>query len=165
MLFMPIRSKKGILAHKSSRLTKKTLRWLIVISSIPLFGIVTAFGIAPNTPSLEQIQIEEIIRDLSIPDIVVETQHNHTFWHQESIRRGDTIAAILGRLDVRKQDTAAFLKAARDSRAMRQLRPGKTVYAQTTATGELLVLRYFFGNEELFLMEKVDQEFKMSTSH
>lgn len=162
MLFMPIRSKKGILAHKSSRLTKKTLRWLIVISSIPLFGIVTAFGIAPNTPSLEQIQIEEIIRDLSIPDIVVETQHNHTFWHQESIRRGDTIAAILGRLDVRKQDTAAFLKAARDSRAMRQLRPGKTVYAQTTATGELLVLRYFFGNEELFLMEKVDQEFKMS---
>ncbi len=162
MLFMPIRSKKEILVQKSSRLTKKTLRWLIVISSIPLFGFVTAFGIAPNAPSLEQIHIEEVIQDLSIPDFVVETQHNHTFWHQETIQRGDTIAAVLGRLDVRKQDTAAFLGAARDSRAMRQLRPGKTVFAQTAANGELLVLRYFFGNEELFLMEKVDQEFKMS---
>jgi len=45
---------------------------------------------------------------------------------------------------------------------MRQLKPGQTVYAQTTADGELLTLRYFFGNEELFLMEKTDDEFKMS---
>lgn len=162
MLYSLLSSKQRILAQNSSKLTKKTIRWLVALSSIPLFGIVTAFGIAPNTRSLEEIQVEEVVLDLSIPDVLSETQTNHTFWRQENIRRGDTIAAILNRLDVSNQDSTDFLQAARGSRAMRQLKPGKTIYAQTTADGELLTLRYFFGNEELFLMEKTDDVFKMT---
>lgn len=163
MLYTPFSSKQRILAQKSSKLTKKTIRWLVALSSIPLFGIVTAFGIAPNTPSFEEVQVEEVVvLDLSIPDVLLDTQTNQTFWHQENIRRGDTIAAILNRLDINNQDSMDFLQAARDSRAMRQLKPGQTVYAQTTAEGELLTLRYFFGNEELFLMEKTDDEFRMT---
>ncbi|WP_338040522.1 M23 family metallopeptidase [Nitrosomonas oligotropha] len=134
----------------------------MALSSIPLFGIVTAFGIAPNSPSFEEIQVEEVVLDISIPEAIAETQANQTFWRQENIRRGDTIAAILNRLDVSNQDSTDFLQAARGSRAMRQLKPGQTVYAQTTADGELLTLRYFFGNEELFLMEKTDDAFKMT---
>ncbi|PTN11036.1 peptidoglycan DD-metalloendopeptidase family protein [Nitrosomonas aestuarii] len=164
MRFMPIRSKSRILAQKSHRLTKKTLRWLIVLSTIPLFGFVTAFGIAPNTPSLQDVPIEEVVRDLYLPEVLPdpESASDQSFWRQESIRRGDTISAILDRLDVNQQDKLDFLRTARDSRAMRQLKPGKTVHAQTTADGSLLTLRYFFGNGELFLMEKTDQAFKMS---
>lgn len=162
MLYSPISSKQRILAQKSSKLTKKTTRWLVALSSIPLFGIFTAFGIAPNSPSFGDVQVEEVVLDLSIPDVLSESQANQTFWRQENIRRGDTIASILNRLDVSNQDSTDFLQAARGSRAMRQLRPGQTVYAQTTADGELLMLRYFFGNEELFLMEKADDEFRMT---
>jgi murein DD-endopeptidase MepM/ murein hydrolase activator NlpD len=162
MLYSPISSKQRILAQKSSKLSKKTIRWLVVLSSIPLFGIFTAFGIAPNSPSFGDVQVEEVVLDLSIPDVLAESQANQTFWRQENIRRGDTIASILNRLDVSNQDSTDFLQAARGSRAMRQLRPGQTVYAQTTADGELLMLRYFFGNEELFLMEKADDEFRMT---
>jgi murein DD-endopeptidase MepM/ murein hydrolase activator NlpD len=162
MLYSPISSKQRILAQKSSKLTKKTTRWLVALSSIPLFGIFTAFGIAPNSPSFGDVQVEEVVLDLSIPDVLSESQANQTFWRQENIRRGDTIASILNRLDVSNQDSTDFLQAARGSRAMRQLRPGQTVYAQTTADGELLMLRYFFGNEELFLMEKTDDEFRMT---
>ncbi len=162
MLYSLLSSKQRILAQNSSKLTKKTIRWLVALSSIPLFGIVTAFGISPNTRSFEEIQVEEEVLDLSIPDVLSETQTNHTFWRQENIRRGDTIAAILNRLDVSNQDSTEFLQAARGSRAMRQLKPGKTIYVQTTADGELLTLRYFFGNEELFLMEKTDDVFKMT---
>jgi murein DD-endopeptidase MepM/ murein hydrolase activator NlpD len=162
MLYIPFSNKSGILAQKSSKLTKKTIRWLVIFSSIPLFGIVTAFGIAPNTVSFEDVQIEKIVLDLSIPETISETQTNQTFWHQENIRRGDTIATILNRLDISNQESASFLQAVRGSRAMRQLKPGETVHAQTTADGELLALRYFFGNEELFLMEKTDDEFKIT---
>lgn len=164
MLYTSISSKQRILAQKSSKLTKKSIRWLVALSSIPLFGIVTAFGIAPKTPSFSEVQVEEVVLDLdlSIPEALSEAQTNQTFWRQENIRRGDTIAAILNRLDVSNQDSSDFLQAARSSRAMRQLRPGKTIYAQTTADGELLTLRYLFGNEELFLMEKTDAEFVMT---
>ncbi|MCP5242853.1 MAG: M23 family metallopeptidase [Burkholderiales bacterium] len=164
MRFMPIRNKPSILAQKSSRLTKKTLRWLIVLSTIPLFGFVTAFGIAPHSPSLHEVEIKEVVRDLYLPEVLPEldASSEQSFWRQETIRRGDTIAAILDRLDVDQHDKRDFLLAARDSRAMRQLQPGKIIYAQTTADGSLLTLRYFFGNEELFLMEKTEQTFRMS---
>ena len=161
MLSKPFSSKQRILAQKSSKLTKKTIRLLVVLSSVPLFGIVTAFGIAPNSPSFEDVQVEEVVLDLSIPEAVQDTTSS-TFWHEENIRRGDTITAILNRLDISDQDSIEFLQAARGSRAMRQLKPGQTIYAQKTADGELLTLRYLFGNEELFLMEKTDDEFKMT---
>ena len=74
MQFVPIRSKSRILAQKSSRLTKKTLRWLIVLSTVPLFGFVTAFGIAPNTPYLHDVQIEEVVRDLYLPEVLPELE-------------------------------------------------------------------------------------------
>ena len=156
MLYTPFSSKQRILAQKSSKITKKTIRWLVVVSSIPLFGIVTAFGIAPNSISFEEVQVEEVVQDLSIPEVLTESQSNQTFWHQ------DTITTILNRLDISNQDSVGFLQAARGSRAMRQLKPGETIHAQKTADGELLMLRYFFGNEELFLMEKTDDEFKMT---
>ncbi|MCC7091951.1 MAG: peptidoglycan DD-metalloendopeptidase family protein [Nitrosomonas sp.] len=161
MLSKPFSSQQRILAQKSSKLTKKTIRLLVVLSSVPLFGIVTAFGIAPNSPSFEDVQVEEVVLDLSIPEAVQDTASS-TFWHEENIRRGDTITAILNRLDINDQDSTDFLQAARGSRAMRQLKPGQTIYAQKTADGELLTLRYLFGNEELFLMEKTDDEFKMT---
>lgn len=164
MRFMPIRSKSGILAQKSSRLTKKKLRWLIVLSTIPLFGFVTAFGIAPSSTLYQDVPIEEVVRDLYLPDVIPELEitSNEPFWQQENIRRGDTVSAILDRLNVNPQDKVEFMRVARNSRAMRQLVPGKTIQAQTTADGELVTLRYFFGQEELFLMEKTDNGFMMS---
>jgi len=145
-------------------MTKKKLRWLIVLSTIPLLGFVTAFGIAPSKNLYQDISIEEVVRDLYLPEIFpeLESDADQPFWQQESIRRGDTASAILDRLDVNPQDKVEFMRAARNSRAMRQLVPGKMIQAQTTASGELLTLRYFFGNDELFLMEKTDDGFKLS---
>ncbi len=155
-------SQQKNLAQKSSKLNKKSIRWLVTLSSIPLFGIVTAFGIAPNTPYIDDIQIKNVVRDLSIPEIQTDAQSNQTFWQQADIRRGDTIASILNRLDISDQDSTDFMQAARGSKAMRQLKPGKTIQVQTSAEGELLALRYVFGDEQLFLMEKTDDEFKMT---
>lgn len=160
MQIIPLREKNKILAQKTPR-RKKRLSWILAISSLPLFGIVTAFGIAPNT-SLNTIPVEEVVLDLSIPEVATETSESFTFWRQVDIKRGDTMAAILARLEVNAQDTANFLQAARESKAMRRLVPNKTIYAQTSAQGELLTMRYFFDNEELFLMEKVDDAFHMS---
>lgn len=161
MQIIPLREKSKILAQKTSVKRKKRLSWIVALSSLPLFGFVTAFGIAPHT-SPDNIFVEEVVRDLSIPDLLPETNENLTLWRQEKINRGDTISAILARLNVNAQDKTDFLRVARESKGMRKLVPGKTIYAQTTVEGELLMLRYIFGQEELFLMEKVDNTFQMS---
>ena len=71
MQIMPLREKSEILAQKSPARPKKKVGWLVALSSLPLFGIVTAFGIAPNT-SLSNIPVEEVVRNLSIPAIAPE---------------------------------------------------------------------------------------------
>lgn len=153
--------KIGILAQKPLTLTKKRLRWLILLSSFPLFGMVTAFGIAPDT-SLEELPVEEVILGLELPEILPVSDENMTFWRQESIQRGDTIATLLSRLEVNNHDTANFLRDTREIKGMHQLVAGKIIHVQTTATGELHLLRYFPGGSEQLAMEKSDGSFKVS---
>jgi len=152
--------KSGILAHKPQALTKKRLRWLILLSSFPLFGMVAAFGIAPST-SIEGLPVEDVVLSLELPEITPVPPVNMTFWRQENIQGGDTIATLLSRLDINSQDSASFLRDARDVKAMHQLVPGKIIHVETTARGELLLLRYFPGGSEQLVMEKSGGGFRM----
>lgn len=158
-----LRDDNQILERKLLAPTQKSLRWPVVLASIPLFGMVAAFGIAPDTStSLKDVPVQQIVLNLDLPEISQAADPNMTFWRQERIQRGDTVAALLSRLEVNNRDTANFLRDARNVKAMHQLVPGKTVHAQATAAGELLTLRYFAGGHEQFLMEKIDGAFKLS---
>lgn len=156
-----LRDKWEILAQKPQTLIHKNLRWLVVLSGLPLFGMVAAFGIAPQT-SVDDIPVREVVLSLALPEITPADDADMTFWRQERIQRGDTMAALLARLEINDQNAVNFLRDARNIRAMRQLVPGKTVHAQATAAGELLTLRYSPGGSEQFLMEKTGGAFKIS---
>ncbi|WP_396956347.1 peptidoglycan DD-metalloendopeptidase family protein [Nitrosomonas sp.] len=153
--------RKSILAQKLAVLVQKRVRWITVLSSLPLFGMVTAFGIVPDSP-LHEIPGKKIVRSLQLPEKFASSDPEMTFWHQESIRRGDTIGAILARLEVSQEDKNSFLDATRGSKVMSQLKPGEVIHAETHPDGELLTLRYFYGNGEQFQVEKVDGVFELS---
>ena len=140
----------------------KGLRWMIALSSIPLFTVVAAFGIAPNT-SLGDIQSSEIRVPVLLPEIVP-VGHNTdlTFWRQEPVRRGDTVPALLARLQVNHQDTAEFRDITDGLKVFDRLVPGRTVYAQTSASGELLEMHYHPGGSEQFLIRKDQDGFEVS---
>ncbi len=144
----------------STALMKKNLRWLVVLSSIPLFGMVAAFGILPNT-LLKDVPVQKIVLDLSLPDIPQTADANMKLWRQERIQRNDSVASLLVRLKINNQDATNFLRDVRNIKTMRRLIPGKTIHAQTTAAGELLTLRYFPSEEEQLLIKKTDGVFKV----
>ena len=150
-----------VLSEKHLTLTKSRLRWLILLSSIPLFGMVAAFGIAPNT-SFEELPVEQVVLRLEVPEVSPAADPDMTFWRQERIERGDTLATLLSRLGVNNQEAASFLRDVRDVKPMHQLISGKTIHVQTTAAGDLLVLRYFPGGSEQLVMEKNGSSFRMS---
>ena len=141
-------------------LMKKNLRWLVVLSSIPLFGMVAAFGILPNT-LLKDVPVQKIVLDLSLPDIPQTADANMKLWRQERIQRNDSVASLLVRLKINNQDATNFLRDVRNIKTMRRLIPGKTIHAQTTAAGELLTLRYFSSEGEQLLIKKTDGVFKV----
>lgn len=155
-------NKAGILSQKLFVAERKIpLRWLVGLSALPLFGVVAAFGIAPDT-EVQHIPVRTVIESLALPANSTQTVSNQSFWREERIQRGDTVAALLSRLDVNSADIQAFLAEARHAQALTQLKPGKTIQAQTTVEGELLSFRYHYGGDTMLLVEKQDGNFNTS---
>ena len=144
-------------------LTKRNLRRLILLSSIPLFGVVAAFGIAPDTP-LKDTPVQKVVLNLPILNISQTNDADITLWQQERIQRNDSVASLLSRLKINKQDKSKFLHDARNIKTMRRLIPGETIHAQTTATGGLLALKYFPGGNKHLLVKKINGTFKENKS-
>ena len=144
-------------------LTKRNLRRLILISSIPLFGVVAAFGIAPDAPQ-KDIPVQEVILDLPILNIPQTNDADIILWQQERIQKNDSVASLLSRLKINKEDKSKFLHDARNIKTMRRLVPGKTIHAQTTASGKLLALRYFPGGKKHLSIKKTNGTFKEDKS-
>ena len=116
-------------------------RWALALV-LPFAGVVTAFGIAPDTVT-EQIEQSRVVEDIPLsPVISAAGVAPTTFWREERVQRGETLATLLARLGI--DDTAAvdFLRTTRDARSLFQLVPGRAVTAQTTAEGRLVTLRY-----------------------
>ncbi|MBK6618230.1 MAG: peptidoglycan DD-metalloendopeptidase family protein [Nitrosomonas sp.] len=146
---------------KSSILSQKRTRWLTLLLSMPILGMVTAFGIMPDA-SFQKASEERVVYPLTLPENLATSDPDMTFWHQESIRRGDTIHAILDRLNISRQDKLDILNTSRTSEALHKLKPGEIVHAETRPDGGLLLLRYFYGNGKQLQIEKVDGVFELN---
>ncbi|MEW5943211.1 MAG: M23 family metallopeptidase [Pseudomonadota bacterium] len=156
------KNKGAILAQKPPLQERKfRLRWLVAASTLPLFGMVAAFGIAPETET-RHIEIHTVIENLALPTLAHPDGNVAEFWREERIQRGDTIAGLLSRLNVSEQDIQAFLQSAKNMAGLHQLKPGKTVEAKTSASGELLSLRYIYGGDTMLLVEKQQTGFQAS---
>jgi murein DD-endopeptidase MepM/ murein hydrolase activator NlpD len=139
--------KNGILAQNTATQERKLrLRWLLGVSSIPLFGIITAFGIAPQTAD-QRIPVSTIVESIGLPEqlaaIDTAATENHLYWQSDQVRKDDTLASLLERLNVRNEDAIDFLRRAPEASALAsQLRPGRSVVAKTGEDGRLYELHY-----------------------
>lgn len=158
-------SKPVSLAQKPAfKLQKLRLRWLLAISSIPLFGIFAAFGIAPQT-STENIPISTVIEEVAIPAAEMSLAEIHSdtniYWQTDTVRRDDTLSSLISRLDIRNTDAIEFLRRSPEANALAsQLRPGRSIRALTNDSGELLKLEYQLDNDNSLIVDKTESGYK-----
>ena len=105
---------------------------------------VTAFGIAPLAPDVNDLPVVQIFEPVSLnalPAFSLPTQNPLTLYRSDTVRRDDTAASLLRRLGVR--DVIAQDHVRNDD-GMRQLlggrSSGKLVTAETNERGQLLKL-------------------------
>jgi murein DD-endopeptidase MepM/ murein hydrolase activator NlpD len=155
--------KSAILAQLTSIAARKQgLRWLVGLSSLPLFGVVAAFGIAPATET-RTVPIHTVVETLALPPSeALPKVLASEFWQSEKIQRGDTFASLLDRLGVSSEDTRLFLQTARHAKTMRQLVPGRQIQAKVSDDGQLYALRYAGTGETLMIAQKQDGRFEIS---
>lgn len=125
-----------------------TTRKARIMSAGAIFLAVCAFGaagVAPLAPDASDLPVKSVAQDLMLPNledqIAALQQDDQQFIHEERVRAGDTLAALLNRLGVDDQQAVQFIKTDKTARAVMQLKTGKRVQAQTGENGELQWLR------------------------
>jgi murein DD-endopeptidase MepM/ murein hydrolase activator NlpD len=124
---------------------------------LPFLGVVTTFGIAAQfggNPDKTKIVVEDIALPRSAP-----SGNAATFWRNDRVQRGDSVAELLRRLDVDDRMAENYLRGAGAAESFRKLAPGRTVQAETDADGGLLALRYLADNGSQVLIEKTGSSF------
>ncbi|MDR3391577.1 MAG: peptidoglycan DD-metalloendopeptidase family protein [Sulfuriferula sp.] len=159
------KQKTSILTHSERLHARKIrLRWLIALSSLPLFGMVTAFGIAPQTDT-SQVPIHTVVENLPIPDSLTQTNPQAvatSYWRDERVERGDTAASILQRLGVNDDQITLFLKSPNATHALIQIKSERRIQAQVTDTGNLIWLRHIDGNGNMLQIDADAGTFKVT---
>lgn len=137
-----------ILTHKVRRQIGKLSprhRLAAALFAIPCFGVVAAFGIAPDT-LVEKVAFKNVVEELALPALTPTAAQDEGYVREERIQRGDTVASLLARLQIDDAAASLVLRNNAQAKALYQLIPGKAVRATATADGKLLSLRYLNGN-------------------
>jgi murein DD-endopeptidase MepM/ murein hydrolase activator NlpD len=134
-------------------------RWLIGTAALPLFGVVAAFGTAPDTETRATPQ-EIVVETLALPQAVGTDSGSFDFWREERILQGDTLASLLHRLGVSADEIPAAVAAGRESGLFARLAAGRSVLARVTSGGRLLALRYTASEDRLASLERLGPDFR-----
>jgi len=123
-----------------------------IIAVLSLFGVVTAFGIAPDTVT-NTVPTRPVVISLNLADFNAQDVEDPILTYQDRVQRGDTVAGLLARLNVDDKEALQFMKRDPVGREIFQLKPGRTVQADITGTGKLLRLRYLNRQDSLLVVE------------
>lgn len=152
--------KKPILARFDGRgESKRCLRWIVALCSLPFFGMVTAFGTAPDTV-FSFVPTRTVVESLDVFRPTPPAAASQVYWREAHFGRGDTVSDLLGRLGASDEETRAFLLGVKPGRSLQMLRPGTAVQARSADDGSLLALRYMADKSRLIGFDKQGAEFK-----
>lgn len=122
----------------------KVLPRIVGVAAIGLFGAAAAIGMVQQPDHLTlppQTKIESVL-PLSQNDYHVSEMPAASYIAETRIRRGDTLAAVLQRLELDAPGLQSFLTHDASARSIYKLYPGRSFQAATDENGKLVWLRY-----------------------
>ncbi|KAF0202369.1 MAG: peptidase [Gallionellaceae bacterium] len=145
-----------------SQAHKMKLRWFVTLSTVPLLGVVTAFGIMPQT-AFNTSEQKTVVEAIALPVTAQAVNTSAVFWRNERVQRGDTVAELLRRLNVEDPQATDYLLKNKGAESLRQLSVGKEVQSEIAADGSLLALRYLNNGGSQVVIEKIGSAYKTSS--
>ena len=156
-----MRAVKGVILAQQFALGR-LVKWVAALGAIPAFGVVAAFGIAPTTLD-EKVGVARVVQEIALPEPVALDDESEThFVREDRVERGDTLAALLAKLNVDDPEAVAYLRQAKEARPFARMRTGRTVRAETSPDGELMHLSYLTPSGTLLQLERQGEKFKVS---
>lgn len=117
----------------------------VVFAATGLFATAAALAVVqPNTP-IKPPPVYQAHQALALPAVLpgASPSFSAPFIDETQIRPGDTLAAVLQRLNVDDDKLLPFLVQDKSARSIYKLYPGRSVQAALDAEGDLVWLRYY----------------------
>jgi len=130
-------------SHHASRGTR-IIRRALIAAAVGLFGAAAALGMVQPSDHTALPPARHVSDVLPLPSAAVQVGDSgeQPYINETRIRPGDTLAAILARLEVDAPGLQQFLTVDPSARSIYKLFPGRSVQAASDADGKLLWLRY-----------------------
>ena len=137
--------------RRIDRATRARIEFGAVFSLLPLSAAIAALAAAPAALDLDHLQPRPIVEAVAAPSIADQVEEllkrQDSFVREARIERGDTLATLLARLDVRDDAALAFLRKDPRARPLVQLAPGRFVQSNASADGQLNWLKVYLGSD------------------
>ena len=142
---MPL-TKLRILTHRMTNAERRfSLRTMVALSSLPLFGVVAAFGLAPDTKTLG-ITPQTITEAIVLPALAAADNGDAVFERESLVQAGDTLSTALSRLKIDDLEIQRLLATEAVRKMASSIRAGKRIQATTTQDGQLQTIRFERGD-------------------
>jgi murein DD-endopeptidase MepM/ murein hydrolase activator NlpD len=138
---------------------KMKLRWFVTLSTVPLLGVITAFGIMPQSELKTGAQ-KTVIEEIALPAAPTANTTGAVFWRNDRVQRGDTVADLLHRLNVSDPNATQYLLNNQASVSLRKLGVGKEIQSEIAADGSLLALRFLSNDGQQVVIERSGNSYK-----
>ncbi len=128
----------------------KRHRWLVAgTGCATLLCMAAATALVSEGPT-DRPEPQSVVEQLSVTGTLMHHEDHATYLREEQIRKSDTLSSLITRLGVSDQKAMDFLtKDPKADAIARQLRPGRTVSAETRASGDLVALFFPMNNGEM----------------
>jgi len=137
--------------HRIDRVTRARIEFGAIASLLPLSAALAAIAAVPAAVDLDGLQPRPIVEAVATPSIVEQVeellQDRNSFVREARVERGDTLATLLERLEVRDSAALAFLRSDPAARPLLRLAPGRFLQANATAAGDLNWLKVYLGGD------------------
>lgn len=121
-------------------------RFLLTLACLLLLGMAGAFAVAPLTLDAQTDNQPLILNEVSLQHLQDQLlqleQKKNSYIREEIVRSGDTLGALLARLQIQDPDAMRELLQHPQTHQLLRLKTGRTVQAQVDDQGRLLWLRY-----------------------
>ena len=132
-----------------------SLRTLVALSSLPLFGVVAAFGLAPDTNTFD-ITPQTITESIVLPALAAADNSTGTYERESLVQSGDTLATVLSRLKIDDLEIQRLLTTEAVREMAASVRAGKRIQATTTQDGQLQSIRFERGDAPVLTVRRQD---------
>lgn len=143
----------------------KPVHWSLLGMLLPVSAVLTANAVTEPQPG-HGFKVERISEEL--PPVFVESgTFQSSYWVQEAVQQGDSLADVLTRMGVGKDDIKQIMAKNNAERDMKNLRTNQSVNIRVNAAGEVTDVQFFSDEElerNLVALEKVKGKWQASTS-